>query len=112
MNPLEAEIVKVRKKVEESADPSKLFQPLKAPFDKIVETAEGLDPLSIIRPIQERLTEGIKTITGKIPLDIADGIFDVVKNIGNEIQQVVEEGSKFRNGLEAINKAVCWFKQC
>lgn len=102
LEPVNAEIDKVKAEIQETIDPVKLMEPLEAGFQELLGLLDLFDPQELIQPLQEKLTEGIHAITDNLPLDIANEAFDQIAEVTEVIQGVLDKATGFRDLLSDI----------
>ncbi len=103
MQPVNAELTKLKDKIKQEIDPVAIFRPLQAPFNSLIQAIDSLNPMALIQPLQDKLTEGVHAITSRLPIDAADAVLEQVNQVATEIQNAVDSATSFRNAMEAVN---------
>ena len=89
MEPVQGALDEVKEKLTETIEPSRLLQPLEAPFTEMLGLFDQVDPHALVAPLQEKLSAGIDTLINALPLDAANEAFDHVATFTDMLHDAV-----------------------
>ncbi|GAK58615.1 hypothetical protein U27_05589 [Candidatus Vecturithrix granuli] len=101
LDPVNAEIDKLKQRLENKANPGKLIELLEQPFNQLLADFDQFKPEALVKPLDDAISNTINNILTVLPVD---EILHQIDTVLGSIKEVVDFGENLVKMFEKITK--------